>query len=1097
MKKKTEEVVIDGCPRKPPRSRKRKSSYDNNDTCNGKSVKGMSVDNHIVDGCDQPQPEFAEVRSKNPRKPCVQAETKKQPNSTKGTRGRKVKTKEPLKLEYNDEGDMTYRCTHCDAKFWYGERINKKKRSRNPVFTLCCMQGQVTLPLLKDPPPEIKNLIYGDDELSRHYQKHIRPYSMLFSFTSMGGRVDHSVKKGRGPQMFQLHGENYHLMGSMIPQPGDYAKFYQMYIVDMENEIENRLTFLSKAKNAQESTKKNRLRKEIIELFVKVLDEHNPYVKTFRSARERFNTDPEHSFHMRIISDRVTDGRTYNTPTASEVAAIIPGDFNFDMGKNRDIILQKQSGKLRRISEIHPSYIPLQYPTCFVYGEDGFRLGIKKADSVYGKKNKKENISVRQFFAFRLFERTKESNHLLHSRRLFQQYLVDTYTMIETNRLTYLRMNQTSLRSDSYDSIKQAEDAGVIEMEEQGNKFYLHASFTGGPRYMRELYFDAMAICRHYGFPDLFITFTCNPKWPELTRELDGTNLKPTDRAELICRLYHIKLASLMEDLTDNGLLGQTVASMYTIEFQKRGLPHAHILLFMHQKCKFPTTDDIDKIISAEIPDKVEEPELYEVVKDMMIHGPCGNVNINSPCMENGKCSKLFPKAHAERTKISKDGFPIYRRRDQPAAIKYLFKYINKGSDRVAVVVESAEQATLGEEARQKKKNGRPTNGAKQTEDSSESTEKVEQVNEIKDYFDCRFVGATEAVWRTLGFKIHHRSVSVVKLTFHLEGKQLVIFKGKDKLERVVTRKLIEKTMMLAWFQLNLENEFARTLTYVQIPNFFVYIASQKRWKERETGFAIGRINYAPRKIEDAYYCRVLLNVVRGPTCFDDIKTYNGVLYPSNKDACYARGLLEDDQEYIDDILRRSFTTSAAQLRQLFVTMLNSDSLTSPELTALSRISAQPRSPAGRGTNVPRSAKSRPSSEVSAKVQNRSAARKSRPGKHPAVGHATPRPRTTKREPGVTPRGRATHPRTTHDAPSDPGNYVPRPAEISSAKFSPVRPQRPTTPTTIRPTPTVPTRPHPDVRPIVPTTVPTPRSTRSPFEAQTYVFKPGLTLSRL
>ncbi|CAA7030942.1 unnamed protein product, partial [Microthlaspi erraticum] len=995
MKKKTEEVVIDGCPRKPPRSRKRKSSYDNNDTCNGKSVKGMSVDNHIVDdddgdydhifqcsspettedelsndesscsketnlaGCDQPQPEFAEVRSKNPRKPCVQAETKKQPNSTKGTRGRKVKTKEPLKLEYNDEGDMTYRCTHCDAKFWYGERINKKKRSRNPVFTLCCMQGQVTLPLLKDPPPEIKNLIYGDDELSRHYQKHIRPYSMLFSFTSMGGRVDHSVKKGRGPQMFQLHGENYHLMGSMIPQPGDYAKFYQMYIVDMENEIENRLTFLSKAKNAQESTKKNRLRKEIIELFVKVLDEHNPYVKTFRSARERFNTDPEHSFHMRIISDRVTDGRTYNTPTASEVAAIIPGDFNFDMGKNRDIILQKQSGKLRRISEIHPSYIPLQYPTCFVYGEDGFRLGIKKADSVYGKKNKKENISVRQFFAFRLFERTKESNHLLHSRRLFQQYLVDTYTMIETNRLTYLRMNQTSLRSDSYDSIKQAEDAGVIEMEEQGNKFYLHASFTGGPRYMRELYFDAMAICRHYGFPDLFITFTCNPKWPELTRELDGTNLKPTDRAELICRLYHIKLASLMEDLTDNGLLGQTVASMYTIEFQKRGLPHAHILLFMHQKCKFPTTDDIDKIISAEIPDKVEEPELYEVVKDMMIHGPCGNVNINSPCMENGKCSKLFPKAHAERTKISKDGFPIYRRRDQPgvfiekngfkcdnryvipynralsirykahinvewcnqsAAIKYLFKYINKGSDRVAVVVESAEQATLGEEARQKKKNGRPTNGAKQTEDSSESTEKVEQVNEIKDYFDCRFVGATEAVWRTLGFKIHHRSVSVVKLTFHLEGKQLVIFKGKDKLERVVTRKLIEKTMMLAWFQLNLENEFARTLTYVQIPNFFVYIASQKRWKERETGFAIGRINYAPRKIEDAYYCRVLLNVVRGPTCFDDIKTYNGVLYPSNKDACYARGLLEDDQEYIDDILRRSFTTSAAQLRQLFVT---------------------------------------------------------------------------------------------------------------------------------------------------------------------------------
>ncbi|CAA7056763.1 unnamed protein product [Microthlaspi erraticum] len=103
--------------------------------------------------------------------------------------------------------------------------------------------------------------------------------------------------------------------------------------------------------------------------------------------------------------------------------------------------------------------------------------------------------------------------------------------MIESNRLSYLRLNQTSLRSDSYDSIKQAEDQGVVEMEEQGNKFLLPASFTGGPRYMRELYFDAMAICRHHGFPDLFITFTCNPKWPETDQ---GTYYKGTRRDPLM-----------------------------------------------------------------------------------------------------------------------------------------------------------------------------------------------------------------------------------------------------------------------------------------------------------------------------------------------------------------------------------------------------------------------------------------------------------------------------------------------------------------------------------------------------------------------------------
>lgn len=195
-----------------------------------------------------------------------------------------------------------------------------------------------------------------------------------------------------------------------------------------------------------------------------------------------------------------------------------------------------------------------------------------------------------------------------------------------------------------------------------------------------------------------------------------------------------------------------------------------------------------------------------------------------------------------------------------------------------------------------------------------------------------RYISPSEAVWRTFKYPIHHRSVSVEKLTFHLEGKQLVIFRGQDKIEKVVTRKLIEKTMMLAWFELNMVNEFARTLTYVQIPNYFTYVRSQKRWKPRQSGFSIGRINYAPRKIEDAYYLRMLLNVVRGPRSFDEIKTYNGVLYPEFKDACYARGLLEDDQEYIDDICRRSFTCSSSHLRQLFVIMLISDSLISPEL---------------------------------------------------------------------------------------------------------------------------------------------------------------------
>lgn len=175
----------------------------------------------------------------------------------------------------------------------------------------------------------------------------------------------------------------------------------------------------------------------------------------------------------------------------------------------------------------------------------------------------------------------------------------------------------------------------------------------------------------------------------------------------------------------------QLFLAIYTIEFQKRGLPHAHIVLFMRADHKLPTGDDIDRIISAEIPDKELDPHLYEVVSDVMIHGPCGKVNRQSVCMVDGKCSKFFPKPFSQVTKIDDIGYPIYRRREdgryvaknnykcdnryvvpyneyltrryrahinvewcvQSRSVKYLFKYIHKGADyvRASVGVENEE----------------------------------------------------------------------------------------------------------------------------------------------------------------------------------------------------------------------------------------------------------------------------------------------------------------------------------------------------------------------------------------------------------------------
>lgn len=93
-------------------------------------------------------------------------------------------------------------------------------------------------------------------------------------------------------------------------------------------------------------------------------------------------------------------------------------------------------------------------------------------------------------------------------------------------------------------------------------------------------------------------------------------------------------------------------------------MPHAHILIILEDQDKPKTIEDINNIVSAEIPDPVLYPQAYETVTSCMSHGYCGALNPKSPCMVDGKCSKRYPKQFQPETTTSSDGYPVYRRRD-------------------------------------------------------------------------------------------------------------------------------------------------------------------------------------------------------------------------------------------------------------------------------------------------------------------------------------------------------------------------------------------------------------------------------------------------
>ncbi|XP_019097485.1 PREDICTED: uncharacterized protein LOC109131243 [Camelina sativa] len=298
---------------------------------------------------------------------------------------------------------------------------------------------------------------------------------------------------------------------------------------------------------------------------------------------------------------------------------------------------------------------------------------------------------------------------------------------------------------------------------------------------------------------------------------------------------------------------------MYTIEFQKRGLPIAHMILFLHPDNKMRTTDDIDKCISAEIPDKEVDKYLYEVVSDVMIHGPCGPMNRDSVCMNNGHCTKFFPKPFMNNTIVDNAGYPIYRRRNDGRVVeKRGFQYYN------SYVIPYNRDLSL----------------------------------RFRAHINVEWCNQT----RSVKYLFKYITKAVEKLPFHLPEQELAIYNKDDPIEDVLHRTTNRASKFLGWMECNKIYPQAKELTYAEIPSKFVWNSREKLWKprsEKRKSFAIGRITYVPPCIGQAYYLRVLLHKIPGPTSFDYLKTVNGVLYKDFQEACYALELLDDDKEYI------------------------------------------------------------------------------------------------------------------------------------------------------------------------------------------------------
>jgi hypothetical protein len=412
------------------------------------------------------------------------------------------------------------------------------------------------LPAPQETPNYLDNLLNPNNgSLSKKFRREIRAYNSMFAFTSMGAVVDHSVNSRPGSYVFKVNGYCHHFMGSLLPMDNQGPKFAQLYIFDTDNEVSNRLQPFCN-ENFQSI-----LDSEIVVGLISMLDSSNQLVRLFRHARQRFGDVDVPEFKLRLIGKRDDDSRQYDDPSLNDIGGLVVGDIGH-CRSDRDIIIESLSGTLQRISKLHPKFMSLHYPLLFPYGEDGFHTDIPLAHQEQQPPKKRQKVSMRAYYAYLIHEREKQESTLIKGGRLYQQFLVDAFVNVEEERLDFIRANQENLRTEHYKGIHDAVTRGDIDGSTTG-KIILPSSLTGSPRYMVNNYQDAMAICRCYGNPDLFITFTCNVNWPEIRREIKKTrSYQPEDKPDIIARVFHSKLIDMISFIKSGKPFGRTIAGI-------------------------------------------------------------------------------------------------------------------------------------------------------------------------------------------------------------------------------------------------------------------------------------------------------------------------------------------------------------------------------------------------------------------------------------------------------------------------------------------------------------------------------------------------------
>ncbi|XP_074109289.1 uncharacterized protein LOC141534044 [Cotesia typhae] len=713
-----------------------------------------------------------------------------------------------INIGENYLGPMSLTCSHCTAKHFSAEQVANKKHS----FNDCCSHGEVALDDLPDVPVPLKHLFDGSDEKSHHFFERIRYYNSSFSFVSFNANLVQFRNSRTGPFCFKLQGQVYYQINeSLYPEVNENPTNGQLFIIDANEASQFRCT------------QNNKLDLDVVSTIETVIREQNIFVHSYQMMKDELdsaktaNDNIEPELQLLFTLKKGMDRGRYNFQRVNEVAAVFATTADGDIPESSVTIRNKTTKQLKSISTMDFNVEPWIYPLFYPHGSKGWHKDLPCV-----RKNK--HVTRNAYIKFRMAIRNS-FNAFLMGRRLFQQWVVDSYVKVEKDRISFCRNNKKKLRAESYQGlIDHLHNRATDTNSQIGKIIILPSTFVSSPRNMVQHYQDAMCLVRVFGTPDLFITMTCNPQWCEIVE-----NLLPgqtaADRPDIVARVFYLKVKQLIDIIVKQNHFGEVKAFVYVIEYQKRGLPHVHLLVTLNDNSKITTPEQVNRYVSAEIPDPLTNPRLHGIVMKNMIHGPCGDW-----CLVNNTCSKKYPKPHVSETTMNENGYPQYGRRNtnisylkgnnyevdnrhvvphnrklllllnchinveivaSVESVKYLFKYVYKGHDASAFDVTNSDQ------------------------------NRIVNHDEIKDFLEGRYVGPVEACWRILNKELHNKSHTVIRLPVHLPNQHTITIDPENT--ENIQNALEKETMLIDYFALNARDPEARNLFYSEIPSHYVF----------------------------------------------------------------------------------------------------------------------------------------------------------------------------------------------------------------------------------------------------------------------------------